>query len=169
MFGRLWQKLKRTDALIEALQFSSDSRFLDAFQASTMFFLHLPPGCENGLDPNISQQEFLAHIKKCAQDLSTRQTFVPLCVLRDNRHVLLLFTASDLAKPFVQHYSQQVKRLMPFEVLGVTGKSVPKFLSGVDSIVFNPGTAHEHELSSQRLHLLKRLSPIAKAASIAQS
>ena len=169
MFERLWHKLNGTDILMEALRSSSDSRFVDAFQRSTIFFLHLPPGCENGFDTNITQEELLAHIRKCAKDLSQRQQFLPLCIPRDNRRVLLLFTASDHARPFVQHYVAQVKRVMPFEVIGVTGEAALKLLIGVDAVVINAGTAGEHELAGQRLHLLKKLSPLAKAAHATQS
>ncbi len=169
MFERLWHKLKRDDALIEALRSSSDSSFLDAFQRSTVFFLHLPPGCENGFDPEISQEELLAQIRKCAKDLSERQQFLPLRILRDNRRVLLLFTDSNHAKPFVQHYVRQVKRVMPFEVIGISGDAALKLLNGIDSVIFNPNTAHERELSSQRLDLLRKLRPAAKAAQVGHS
>ena len=169
MFERLWHKLNGTDTLVEALRSSSDSRFVDTFQHSTIFFLHLPPGCENGFDPNISQEELLAQIRKCAKDLSERQQFIPLCIPRDDRRVLLLFTSSDHAKPFVQQYVAQVKRVMPFEVIGVTGEAALNLLHGVDAVVFNPRTADEHELSGQRLHLLKKIIPLARAAHAAQS
>ena len=169
MFERLWHKVKGTDSLMEALRSSSDSSLVEAFQRSTVFFLHLPPGCENGFDPNISQEELLAQIRKCAKDLSERQKFVPLCISRDNRRVLLLFTESENAQPFARHYVQQVKRVMPFQVIGVTGEAAVKLLNRVYSVVFNPRTADEHELSSERLILLKKLRPAAKAAQAGQS
>ena len=169
MFERLWHKLKPGNTLTEALRSSSDTSFLDAFQRSTVFFLHLPPGCENGFDPGISQEELLAQIRKCAKDLSERQQFLPLRIVRDNRRVLLLFTDSNHAKPFVQHYVRQVKRVMPVEVIGISGDAALKLLNGVDSVIFNPNTAFEYELSSHRLDLLRNLRPVAKAAQAGQS
>lgn len=164
MFERLWNKLDGSDPLIRALRSSSDDKLAAAFLQSTIFFLNLPPGCEQGLDPNVSKEELMAHIRKCAQELSRRQAFTPLSVLRENRRTLLLFTQSNFVKPFAQDYCRQVKRLMSFEAVGVTGNAALKLLAGVDSVVFNAGATHEYELSGDRLDMLKRLEPKARAA-----
>lgn len=78
--------------------------------------------------------------------------------------MLLLFTKSDFVKPFAQDYVRQVKRLMSFEVVGVTGNAALKLLAGNDVVVFNPGTTYEYELSGERLALLKRLQAATKTA-----
>lgn len=164
MFEGLWNKLDGNDPLIRALRSSNDEKLTKAFLRSTIFFLNLPQGCEDGLDPSVSQEELLAHLRRCAQDLSRRQEFTPLSVLRENRRVLLLFTKSDFVKPFAQDYVRQVKRLMSFEVVGVTGNAALKLLAGNDVVVFNPGTTYEYELSGERLAMLKRLQAATKTA-----
>lgn len=73
MFEGLWNKLDGNDPLIRALRSSNDEKLTKAFLRSTFFFLNLPQGCEDGLDPNVSQEELLAHLRRCAQDLSRRK------------------------------------------------------------------------------------------------
>lgn len=67
MLERLRDRLSGTDALIRAMRGSNRARFAEVFGRSTLLFLQVPPGCEGGLDPNMSQEEFLAHLRAGAQ------------------------------------------------------------------------------------------------------
>jgi len=89
---RLQDKLTGTDALIRAMRRPNREKFAEVFARSVVLFLQVPPGCGNGLDPNLSQEELLAHIRAGAKDLSEREQFTPLRILREERRVLLLFT-----------------------------------------------------------------------------
>jgi len=163
MLERLRDKISGTDALIRAMRGSDRMGFAEVFAGSTVLFLQLPPGCENGLDPNLSQEELLAHIRAGAKDLSEREHFTPFCRLRGRRKSLLLFTQQSLAQEFAHAYVRQVKRLMQFEVLGVKGQIAVRMFDAVDSVVFNMATKHECELPAEDLDLLKRLMPPANA------
>jgi hypothetical protein len=164
MLEKLWDKVSGDDALIRAMRRSDREKFAKMFAASNVLFLQLPPGCENGLDPGMSHEELLAHIKECAKDLSGREQFTPLRLLRGNRRVLLLFTQQAFVQEFAHDYVRQVKRIMPFEVVGVQGRTAVRLFEGVDSVVFNAGTKHEYELPSGDIALLRKLFPEAKAA-----
>jgi hypothetical protein len=168
MLDQLWNKLEGTDALTRAMRGSDSEKFAAVFARSTVLFLQLPPGCENGLDPNITQEELLAHIRACAKDLSGREQFTPLRILRGDRTALLLFTQQTFAQEFAQAYVRQVKRIMPFEVLGVEGRIAVHMFEGTESVVFNAGTRHEYELPAEYLRLLKTLGQKARAAHSAQ-
>jgi hypothetical protein len=50
---------------------------------------------------------------------------------------------------------------MQFEVLGVAGQMALRLFEGVDSVVFNPETKHEYELSAEGMYMLRTLSPPA--------
>jgi hypothetical protein len=168
VFERLQDKLTGTDALIRAMHGSDREKFAEVFARSTVLFLQLPPGCENGLDPNLSQEELLAHIRAGAKDLSEREQFTPLRVLRGSRRVLLLFTQQAFVQEFAQDYVRQVKRIMPFEVLGVSGRIAVRLFDDVDAVVFNAATRHEYELPPGDISLLRNLFPQAKAAHAGQ-
>ena len=164
MLERLQDKLTGTDALIRAMRGSDREKFVEVFGHSNILFLQLPPGCENGLDPGISQEEMLAHLKACAEDLSRREQFTPLRIVRENRLLLLLFTQQEYVKKFAKDYVHQVHRIMPLGVLGVEGRVAVRMLDGIDAVVFNAGTKHEYELSPEDIYLLKNRFPQAKAA-----
>ena len=77
MLDRGLETLSSSDALIRASRGSDRQAFADLFARSSILFLHLPPGLEGGLDPNVTKDELLAQIKKSAKDLSGREQFVP--------------------------------------------------------------------------------------------
>jgi hypothetical protein len=159
MLDRLLDKLTGTDVLIRAMRGSDRSMFAEVFGRSTVLFLQLPPGCENGLDPNMSQEEFLSQVRAGAQDLSQREQFTPLCHTRGGQRSLLLFTAQNLVQEFAHAYVRRVKRIMPFEVIGVQGKIATRLFSKVGSVVFNAATKYEYELPADDLHMLKTTFP----------
>jgi hypothetical protein len=165
---RLQDKLTGTDALIRAMRGPDREKLAEVFARSVVLFLQLPPGCENGLDPNLSQEELLAHIRAGAKDLSEREQFTPLRILREDRRVLLLFTQQTFVQTFAHDYVRQVKRIMPFEIVGVKGQVAARMFKDVDSVVFNASTEHEYELSPGDLNRLRSLLIPAKAAPAGQ-
>jgi hypothetical protein len=74
---QLQDKLTGTDALIRAMRGPDRKKFAEVFARSTVLFLQLPPGCENGLDPSLSKEELLGHIRAGAKDLSERGAVYP--------------------------------------------------------------------------------------------
>jgi hypothetical protein len=156
MLEKLKNKLTGPDELIRAMHQPDDNKFAEVFARSTVLFLQVPPGYENGIDPNISQEEFLAHVRAGAQDISQREQFTPFRRVCDGRKALLLFTRQDLATEFAKAYVRQIKRIMPFGALGVKGKIALRLFNGVDSVVFNALTKYEYELSAERLALLSQ-------------
>jgi len=161
MFQQLQEKLTGKDALTRAMLGPDRENFAQVFTRSNVLFLHLPPGSENGFDPNLSREELLAQIRSAAKDLSQRQQFIPFCRVRGDRKSLLLFTQQKFVQEFAHACVRETKRLMQFEVLGVTGQTALRLFEGVDSVVFNAGTRHEYELSAEDIHLLQTLSPPA--------
>ena len=157
---RLRDKLSGTDALVRAMRGANRSRFVEVFGRSTVLFLQIPPGCEDGLDPNMSQEEFLSHVRAHAPDVSQREQFTPFCRIRSGRQSLLLFTAQNLVQEFAHAYVRRVKRIMPFEVLGVQGRIATGLFSSADSVVFNAATKHEYELPLDDILMLKTSFPV---------
>jgi hypothetical protein len=155
MLEQLWDKLSGTDALVRALRWSDRTRFADVFARSTILFLQLPPGSEAGIDPNISQEQLLAHIRAGAEDLSKREQYTPLCHVRRDRKSLLLFTQQAYVKQFAHAYVRQFKRIMGFEVIGVKGEIAVRLLNCAESVVFNAYTKYEYELPMKDIDLLK--------------
>ncbi|HKN17670.1 MAG TPA: hypothetical protein VJX47_12040 [Candidatus Sulfotelmatobacter sp.] len=154
MFEKLRDKLDGRDALIRAMRASDWAKSAEIFVHSTVLFLQLPPGCEDGLDPSLSQEEFLSHIRAGATDLSEREQFTPLCGVRGPRKSLLLFTQQRLVQQFAHAYVRRVKRIMQFEVVGVQGRIALRLFDGVDSVVFNEGTKHECEVPAEEFSSL---------------
>ena len=163
MIEGLVDKLTGTDALIRAMRGHDRQKFARVFGHFTVLFLQVPTGCEGGLDPNVTQEEFLSHLRSQTQDISQREQFTPFCRIRAGRRALLLFTAQSLAQQFAQAYVRTIKRIMPFGVLGVQGKIATRLFSGVDSVVFNASTKYEYELSAVDVQLLKTLFPPTSA------
>jgi hypothetical protein len=85
LLNRGLETLSSSDALIRASRGSDRQAFADLFARSSILFLHLPPGLEGGLDPNVTQEELLAHVRQSAKDLSGRKQFAPLCYTREGR------------------------------------------------------------------------------------
>jgi hypothetical protein len=157
MLERIRDTITGTDALIRAMRGSDPQKFVEVFERSTVLFLQLPPGCENGLGPDLSKVELLAHIRAGAKDLSQRKQFTPLRFERAGRESLLLFTQQALVQEFAHSYVREIRRIMAFEVLGVKGKTIVPCFEGVHSVVFNARTKHEHELPGEDLDGLRRL------------
>jgi hypothetical protein len=155
MLDRLPGKLSGSDALVRASQGSDRQAFADLFIRSSILFLHLPPGLEGGLDPNVTQDELLAHIKKSARDLSGREQFLPLCDACEGRKRMLLFTQQTFAQEYAQARVRETKRIMPFEVLTVEGRVLVPAFSNADSVVLNPGNKSEYELSAEDIAFLR--------------
>lgn len=78
----------------------------------------------------MTKDELLAHIRKSAKDLADREQFVPLCDTCEGWKRLLLFTHQTFAQEFARAYVREIKRIMPFEVLGVRPTSTLASLLG---------------------------------------
>ena len=154
MLDRGLETLSSSDALIRASRGSDRQAFADLFARSSILFLHLPPGLEGGLDPNVTKDELLAQIKKSAKDLSGREQFVPLCDTRGGRKRMLLFTQQSFAQEFAHAYVREIKRIMPFEVLTVEGRVLVPAFRNADSVVLDAGSKFEYELSAEDKALL---------------
>ena len=163
MFEPLQEKLTGKDALTSAMLGTDRENFAQLCARSKVLFLQLPAGSESGLDPRLPREQLLAQIRSAAKDLSQRQQFTPFRRVRGERESLLLFTRQKFVKEFVQAYAREVKRLMQFEVLGVVGQTALRLFEGVDSVVFNPETKHEYELSAADMDRLRTLSPPARS------
>jgi hypothetical protein len=159
MLERVLDKNTGIDAQTRSLRSSDRRRFAEVFGRSIVLFLQLPPGYENGIDPKISQDEFLAHVRACAEDLSQREQFTPFWLTLGGRRSLLLFTQQSFAQEFAHIYVREVRRIMPFVVVGVRGRTAVRMFDGVDSVTFNAGTKHECELPADDLNLLRELFP----------
>jgi hypothetical protein len=129
-------------------------KLAEVFAYSTVLFLQQPPGFEDGLDLNLSQENLLSHVPAAAKDLSQREQFTPVCRVQGKHKSLLLFTQQKLAQEFVQTYVREVKRIIGFEVLGVQGQVALRLFADVDSVVFNAGTKHECELPAEEFSSL---------------
>jgi hypothetical protein len=150
-------KLTGSDALIRASRRSNRQAFAELFGRSSITFLHLPPGLEGGLDPKVTKEEFLAHIRTAAKDLSGREKFSPLCQTRKGRNFMLLFTQQVLAQDYAHAYVRTIKRIMPFEVLTVAGSALVRSLGDDGAAVLNAESKFEYELSAEDIGILRKL------------
>jgi hypothetical protein len=155
VFNRVLEALTGSGPLIRAGLGSDRQAFADLFVRSSILFLHLPPGLEGGLDPNVTKDELLAHIRKSARDLSGREQFAPLCDTSEGRKRMLLFTQQAFAQEFAQARVRETKRIMPFEVLEVEGRVLVPAFRNADSVVLNAGSKSEYELSAEDMALLR--------------
>jgi hypothetical protein len=158
MLERMLEKITGTDPLTRAMRGASPEKFFSIFARSTVLFLQLPAGYENGIDPNVSQDEFMSHMRAGAKDISGREQFTPFRRIRGDHKALLLFTQQRFATEFATAYVRQVNRIMPFGVLGVQGRLALRMLNGVDSVVFNCLTKQEYELPAEYFEHLKTLT-----------
>jgi hypothetical protein len=149
VLNRLLRAFSGADVLIQASRSPDRRIFADLFGRSSILFLHLPPGPEDGLVPNVTQDELLAQIKKSARDLSGREQFMPLCDTREGRKRLLLFTQQSFVQEFAHTYVREIKRIMPFEVLTVEGRVLVPVFRDTDSVVLNAGSKFEYEVSGR--------------------
>lgn len=159
MLERLWDKLTGSDPLTRAMRGPDPERFAEVFSRSTVAFLQLPRGCENGLDQNLSRDELLAHFRADAKDLSQTKAFMPFCRTHNGRKSLLLFSGENFAKQFVHAYTIQAKRIMEFAVIGVQGRIAVRLFNGADSVVFNTSTKYEYELPYEFFARLRMIPP----------
>src|SRR5262249_7099751 len=98
MFKKILDKLTGSDGLIRAARKPDRHAFAHLFGRSLVTFLQLPPGLEQGIDPNISREDLLAVIASAARGLSQRTEFTPFCRVLNDRHSMLLFTRMPLAE-----------------------------------------------------------------------
>jgi hypothetical protein len=159
MLSRLLDAITGSDALTRASRRTNRRTFAELFGHSLVWFLNVPPGMHGGLDPNITQEEFLAHIRAAAKDLKDREIFTPFCRSQGDRTALLVFTQSAFAEQFAKAYVRDVQRIMSFEALQTEGTVLVQKLGdiGADTIVLNPRTKHEYELTDADTALLREL------------
>jgi hypothetical protein len=155
MFEGLINVLTGTDVVIRSMKTGDRESFTKAFLHSTIFFLRVPPGCENGFDLFTSQEEMLAHIRAGAKDLSQRTQFTPFCRTHGGHKSLLLFTRHEHAGDFACAFVRETRRVWQFQVLGVKGDAALRLFDIADSVVFNPLTKQEAELPIELLNELK--------------
>lgn len=157
MFKNLINALRGEDALVKAARGGDRAKLAEAFGTADVLFLQLPPGMEEGLDPGMSQDELLAKLKTAAQDLSGREEFSPYCMVRNGESRTLLFTSQEYATKFAEARVRETKRIMPFEVLAVSGKSLVGLFASGQTAVFNMGSESEFELSADDAKLIAEL------------
>jgi hypothetical protein len=148
----------KRDPLAEAYLGPDRRFFTELFDRSTLLFLHLPPGQEGGLDPKITKDEFLAHVRSAAQDLAARKQFNPFCRLRETGRSLLLFTGRPFAQVFAHAYVREVKRIMPFQIVGVIASALASSFSRDYSVVLNARSEFEYELTAEDMRLIQEAS-----------
>ena len=147
MLSKLFGLSKDSDSLVDAWRRADRQKFADLFGKTQIFCLSLPTGLENGIDPNVTQEELLAKIRAAAQDLSQRERFSPFCYTKNSQTRMPIFTSQELVQPFAHAYVRETKRIAPFQVLGVNGTVIARALGNADVIVLNDRTEHEYELT----------------------
>ncbi|MCA1592834.1 MAG: hypothetical protein LC754_09340 [Acidobacteria bacterium] len=154
MFKRIVEALRGLDALTRASRGSDRQAFADLFARSSIVFLQLPPGLEGGLDPDVTQDELLAMIRECAQDLAGQEQFVPLCDTREGRTRLVVFTRWSFAQEYAHACVRENQRIMPFQLLTIEGRLLVRSFKIADCVVLNAGSKSEYELSTEDIALL---------------
>lgn len=158
MLERLLDKVRGADSLTRAARKSNKQEFAELFGRSTVLFLHVPEKFKEGLGLNPTQEEFLLMIREVAEDLKDRESFAPFYRVRDGREALLVFSQQRFAKEFAEAYLKEVRRIVPFQVLGVNGALlVRRALERADGIVLNARSEQECEISCEGVELLRQL------------
>jgi hypothetical protein len=112
---------------------------------------------EGGLDPNLTKEEFLDRVGSAAKDLSDRSQFNPFYLVLEGRKSWLLFTDLAFAQRFAQIYVREVKRIMPFQVVGVKGSALVRHFGGTYSFVLNAGSEFQYGLSAEDMTAIREL------------
>jgi hypothetical protein len=157
MFNRLISLLSGSDPLIQAGRSSDRKAFARLFGSSTVTFIQLPPGMEDGLSPDLSQEQVLELIRHVVRDLKDREEFMPFHQIREGRTSMLLFTQQRFVDEFVQRYVRRVKRIMPFQMLTVQGSVLARAFGDIDTVVLNPESKQEYEVPIEDMPLLRKI------------
>jgi hypothetical protein len=126
-----------------------EAALAEAFCASEFWFLSLPPESGDGIPADATTDEALAVIRGAAEALSERTSFeVFSYVAPDGSRALPLFTSQEAIDPFVQAYVNGLGKAVPFEALQVPGGTLAGGLGRYGSVVINPHSRGELQLSS---------------------
>jgi hypothetical protein len=157
MISRLLGLFNGSDPLVRAGRSSDREAFAHLFGRSNVIFVQLPPGLEDGLSPDLTQEELLEQIKRAAKDLSGREQFTPFRQLREGRNSMVVFTQQRFAEGFAHAYVRRVKRIMPFQALTVQGSVLAPAFGDVDTIVLNPDSKQEYEVPVEDMPLFRKI------------
>ena len=156
MFKRLFVRSQDSDNLVAACRGEDRDKFAELFGRAQIFCICLPPGLEQGIDPKISQEDFLENIRATAKDFSQQEQFEPFCYARGPQRRMPLFTDQSLVNEFAKAYFRGTKRIVPLQVLGVNGTVAARAIGNADVVVLNDSTRYEYELSPEDVRLVRQ-------------
>jgi hypothetical protein len=91
----------------------------------------------------MTPEVLLAHIEANAKDLAEREEFPPFTYLREGKRCLPLFSSLSLAQEFIGEYAKQVDRVLPFQALTVSGRSLRDIILSAEQVALNARTRYE--------------------------
>jgi len=158
MISRLLGLFNGSDRLVRAGRDSDREAFARLFGRSHLIFVQLPPGLEDGLSPDLTQEELLEQLKRAARDLSGREQFTPFRQVREGRNAMVVFTQQRFVEQFAHACVRRAKRIMPFQALTVRGSVLARAFGDVDTVVLNPESKEEYEVPIEDMPLLRKVS-----------
>jgi hypothetical protein len=137
------------DGLTRAAHGADREAFAGAFRQATVRCLSVPEAFVEGLPMDAPPEALLAYIDEAARDLSQRDAFEPFRYVVDGRRRLPVFSSSDLAAEFAKWYATTRQRIVPLQVLTLSGTALVPLFAPDDVVVLNDRTKHEYVLSPE--------------------
>ncbi len=130
--------------------------FRAAFPGAHLFVASIPPDAGGGLDADtFTADELLEAIEESATRLSGETEFRPYCFEDGGRLVAPAFTRQRHGQAFVGEYCKALHRVVPFWLLGVSGRDLAEWATAAGAAVaLNPGTRHESIVGVEELALI---------------
>lgn len=149
----MWKKLKGRLSADNALAAARANGTLpDTFVSIELTFLCLPDAFREGLPATATQEEALNFIEKAAADLAARGSFEPFVYTGpDGSKALPIFTQARHAESFTRSYVNEVRRIIPFQLLTASGASLVPAFSRCDVVIVNPRSDDELLLSKDEV------------------
>ena len=153
MFKRFKNILGKGDPLCEAGRAGDSQAFARLFVASELMLLAL--ALPEAVAPAaLSEDEFLDLVERAARKTSGQTEIEPFTYRAGPVVVLPAFTNDRAAEAFARRYAAEAGRVVPFQVLTVSGEAVVSSLSEGTRVSLNPKDSSEYLLSDTDLAAL---------------
>ena len=153
MFKHFKNVLAKRDPLCEAGRAGDSRAFVRLFVASELMLLAL--ALPDAVAPAaLSEDEFIDLVERAAQEMSEQTEIQPFTYTEGSAVVLPAFTSDKATDAFAMHYAREVGRVVPFQVLTMSGGAVASCLSQDMRVTLNPKDPSEYPLSDKDLAAL---------------
>lgn len=141
------------DLLSEAGRSGDSEKLARLFLNSDITLLSIPVA--QSLDPTVMTQDELLGLVESAAKKVSEETTADLFTYQDANGILLpIFTTETAAQKFVTEYVSEVKKIIPFLVMVMSGEVLLDYLSEDTELILNPKNPSEYKFSKKDLAAL---------------